>query len=266
LNRVVAFAAGFLRNCDLEIQEGPGQGLRFNTGGSAVSFVMGSSQQPEQLALKAMLAEGANFYDIGANVGFFTVIAARFLGPAGRIFCFEPLPTNHQQIRHNATLNGFTNIEIVETALGNIDGEASFWTSAEPTWGKLVSTGKVPDKMTGEIKVPVRRLDGIIAESGLVPPDAIKIDVEGAEVDVLLGAMETLRRYRPRLLIELHGTNAAVAELLSELDYKTTVVGDSASVIEAHWNASVAAIPAEAPWPAGLLAPCLEESAIGAST
>ena len=263
LRRVVGFAAGRLRNGDLEIQEGLGQGLRFNTGGSAASFVMGWSQQPEQLALRAMLSAGVAFYDVGANVGFFTIIAARLLGPAGRIFCFEPLPENYRQIRHNAMLNSFTNIEIIGTALGSFDGEASFWTSAEPTWGKLVSTGKVPDKMTGEIKVPVRRLDGIVAESRLPPPDAIKIDVEGAEVDVLLGATETLRRYRPRLLIELHGTNAAVAQLLSELEYKTAVVGDSASIIEAHWNASVVAIPSEAQWLDGLPARSLNGSAVG---
>ena len=266
LKRVVGFAAGKLRNCDLEIQEGLGQGLRFNTGGSAANFVTGSSQQREQLALRAILSAGAAFYDVGANVGFFTMIAARLLGPAGRIFCFEPLPENYRQIRHNAMLNSFTNVEIIETALGSFDGEASFWTSAEPTWGKLVSTGKVPDKMTGEIKVPVRRLDGIVTASGLPPPDAIKIDVEGAEVDVLLGAAETLRHYRPRLLIELHGTNAAVAELLTELKYKTAVIGDSASIIEAHWNASIVAIPSEAQWPAGLPAPSLKGSEVAVST
>src|SRR5262249_26379143 len=130
LGRFLSLAAREIRNCDLEIQEGPGRGLRFNTGGSAASFVMGSSQRLEQLTLKAMLGEGMTFFDVGANVGFFTVIAARILGRGGRIICFEPLPENFRQIQHNAMLNGFTNITIIETALGNLDGESSFWTSA----------------------------------------------------------------------------------------------------------------------------------------
>ena len=259
VNRLMTYAARGLHDCDLVIQHGLGRGLRFNTGDSAVSFVLGSSQRLEQLAFGALLKKGMAVYDVGANVGFFAIIAARIAGPGGTIFCFEPMPVNLRQIEHNANLNGFTNIRIVEGALGNIDGEARFWMSAEPTWGKLVSTGKLPDKMIGETTVSIRRLDGL----GLPPPDVIKIDVEGAEVDVLLGGIETLRKYRPRLLIELHGTNAAVAELLSALDYKTAVLGDSAPLTSAHWNAIVVAIPSEQDWPAGLSAPSAKESAIG---
>ena len=139
----------------------------------------------------------------------------------------------------------------------------SFWTSAEPTWGKLVGIGKIPDKMTGEIKVPIRRLDRIVAEVGLPSPDAIKIDVEEAEVEVLEGATETLRAHRPRLMIELHGNNAGVAELLSKLGYKTVVIGGNLPVTQAHWNASIVAIPVEAQWPAGLPVPSPEKRAIG---
>src|SRR5215469_6631118 len=257
LNQMVTLAARRIRNCDLDIQEGIGRGLRFNSGGSASSFALGSWQVVEQLALKAMLAPDMTIYDVGANVGFFSVIAARLLGPKGRVICFEPLPENFRQISHNAMLNGFTNIQVIEKALGNFDGEASFWTSGEPTWGKLVSTGKTPDKMTGEIMVPVRRLDGIVADNGLPTPDVIKIDVEGAEADVLAGAVEILRRNRPALLIELHGTNAAVAKLLTELGYKTAVLGDSAPIMQAHGNASIVAIASEAAWPSGL--PSLKE-------
>ena len=163
-------------------------------------------------------------------------------------------------------LNGFTNIDIIETALGSVDGEASFWTSAEPTWGKLVGIGKIPDKMTGAIKVPIRRLDRIVAEAGLPQPDVIKIDVEEAEVEVLEGAAETLRVHRPRLMIELHGNNAAVSELLSKLEYKTAVIGEDLPVTRAHWNASIVAIPVEAHWPAGLPMPSLEHDTVAATT
>jgi len=226
---------------------------------------MGSSQLPEQSALKTVLAESDNFYDIGANVGFFSVIGARLVGTSGKVFCFEPFPANSRQIKYNADLNGFENVQVIEVALGSIDAEAPFWVSAQPTWGKLASTGKMPDKLIREIRVKVRRLDALVEEGGLPAPDVIKIDVEGAEVDVLSGAIETLRRHRPRLVIELHGTNAAVGDLLSGLAYKTVVIGEAVPITQAHWNAQVIAIPCEEKWPIGLAAPPVTETAVGAS-
>jgi FkbM family methyltransferase len=252
LHHMVGLARSRLRNRDLEIQYGLGRGLRFNAGGSAAGYLLGTWQPSIQAALGILIREGATFYDVGANVGFFSVIGARLAGPAGKVVCFEPVPDNFRQIRHNAMLNGFSNIEVVETALGSVNGERPFWTSAEPTWGKLASTAKVPDKLTGEIKVAVKRLDGILASTDLRSPQVIKIDVEGAEVDVLSGALETLRACRPRLLIELHGTNAEVANFLSELDYKALTLGECAPIAGAHWNADVVAIPSDEEWPAGL--------------
>jgi FkbM family methyltransferase len=252
LRRMVGLARSKLRFRDLEIQHGLGKGLRFNAGGSAAAYLLGTWQPSMQVALGILIEEGETFYDVGANVGFFSVIGARLAGPAGKVVCFEPVPDNFQQIRHNAILNGFSNIEVVETALGSVDAELPFWTSAEPTWGKLANTARVPDQLTGEIKVAVKRLDGILADTDLRAPRVIKVDVEGAELEVLEGALETLRAYRPRLLIELHGTNAEVAKFLSELDYKAVTLGERASIVDAHWNADVVAIPSDEEWPAGL--------------
>jgi FkbM family methyltransferase len=252
LHQMVGLARDRLRSRDLEIQDGLGKGLRFNAGGSAAGYLLGTWQPSMQVALGNLIRDGETFYDVGANVGFFTVIGARLAGPAGKVVCFEPVPDNFRQIRHNAMLNNFTNIEVVETALGSADAELPFWTSAEPTWGKLAATATAPDKLIGEIKVAVKRLDSILGDADLRSPQVIKIDVEGAEVDVLSGALETLQAYRPRLLIELHGTNAEVAKFLSELDYKAVALGECASIIDAHWNADVVAIPTDEEWPAGL--------------
>jgi len=265
LNRGIAFAARRLRNCDLEIQKGVGQGLRFNAGGSAASYLTGTWQPRTQAALKALLAPGMTLYDIGANVGYFSVIGARLVGSHGAVVCFEPLAENFQQIRYNTELNGFSNIQLIEAALGKADGESLFWLSAEPTWGKLAGAGKEPDKMVGETSVLVRCLDKLVEEAKLPPPDVIKLDVEGAEVDVLEGALETIRRHRPRLLIELHGTNRAVAEILAELHYKVAVLGETTTIAEAHWNADVVAIPSGDSWPVGLLEYPVNGGTIGAT-
>lgn len=244
-NGWVKWMAARLHRYDTTIMRGVGAGLRFNTAGSAGSFVMGTHDPVTQVAIKSLLQPGMTFYDVGANVGFFSVIAARLVGPGGRVVAFEPLPANARAIRHNAELNGFTQIDAREQALGGSDGEASFMLSAEPTWGKLSSAGKAPDRHTGTTVVAVRRLDGLIEQEGLPPPDVMKIDVEGAELEMLAGAERTLRACRPVILMELHGTNREVAEKLAALNYTAAVLGAPGDIATAHWNANIIAAPAE---------------------
>ena len=125
------------------------------------------------------------------------------------------------------------------TALGKSEGEAAFWTSKQPTWGKLASVGKKPDKFAKEVKVRLRRLDSVVDELKLPPPALIKMDVEGSEIDVLEGARQTLERYRPTLLIEAHGTNAAIENFLVAIGYRVGVLGKNIPVAEAYWNAHI---------------------------
>jgi FkbM family methyltransferase len=148
-------------------------------------------------------------------------------------------------IEHNAKLNHFTHISVHEIALGNDDGEAMFLFSKNPSWGRLKTAGP-PASIIGEELVPVRCIDSL-ARDGLSIADVMKIDVEGAEVEVLEGARETLRSTRPILFIDLHGTNDRVAQLLRELDYDARVVGEGKRSIEnSRWDSQVIAIPAEA--------------------
>ena len=173
------------------------------------------------------------------------MLAARLVGPTGNVVCFEPFPENASQIDYNVALNRFTHVRVRKEALGNHDGIGRFLTSEEPTWGKLDSAGSEPSRMSGELQVTVRRMDSVVTE--LVPPDVIKIDVEGGELNVLSGAERTLREYRPILLIELHGTNAGVAEALERLGYRAGVLDSTLTITESPWYAYVIAVPAENP-------------------
>jgi FkbM family methyltransferase len=175
----------------------------------------------------------------------------RGFGPNGHFVAFEPVAANAQQIKHNAELNTFTHVRVREEALADEDGQAAFRASAESGWGKLAHVGAV-NQETAIIEVPVRKLDSVTAGGTLPRDHLIKIDVEGAEVDVLRGAVETLRAARPFLLVELHGTNAKVADLLLELDYQVGVLGSSASIRESPWYAQVLAWPSERCEAAGL--------------
>ncbi len=244
-DRLIRRVARTFRNRDNVIGRGFGQGLRFNTGDSHVGYVFGTTETDVQVALKSLVQPGMIIYDIGANVGFHAVCIARAVGKEGKVFCFEALPDNARKLEHNVALNGFTNIEVIVTALGNSDGEASFWLSEEPTWGKLVSVGTEPGRQSGQVNVKIRRLDGLIEEYNLPPPQLIKIDVEGAEIDVFEGARQTLKRYRPILVIEAHGTNSAIEKFLIEAGYRVGVIGNHQSVADSYWNAHLFAVPAE---------------------
>ncbi|HEY7328465.1 MAG TPA: FkbM family methyltransferase [Gemmataceae bacterium] len=242
--RLFDFVANHVRRQDGTIQQGRGRGLRFNCGGANAGYLLGTSEPDMQEALHHLLRPGMSFYDIGANVGFFTILAAKLVGPTGRVVAFEPVNANAHWLEHNLKLNGFHHVFIRQMALGNQDGEAAFRVSAESTWGKLAYTGPV-NQETAVIQVPIRSLDKLHANGELPRPDLLKIDVEGAEVDVLRGSAETLRAVRPLLLIELHGTNADVADLLSGLQYRVQVLGSRASILESPWYAQIFAWPSE---------------------
>jgi FkbM family methyltransferase len=237
--------ANRMRNRDGVIQQGAGKGLRFNVGASNAGHMLGTSEPGLQAAFELFVGRGMTVFDVGANVGFYSTISARLVGPSGSVVAFDPLPTNTRMVAHNATLNSFANVSIQELALGKEDGEAKFVISSNPNWGTLASVG-VPGAVVGEQEVRIARLDTLIRQAAVPPPDLMKIDVEGAEVDVLEGATETLKTSRPTLFIDLHSTNAPVEHLLNRHDYEARVLGGGgAKLTDAEWCAEVIAVPRE---------------------
>ena len=244
LRPAVNWAANRFRYQDDVIQQGEGRGLRFNVGGANAGYMLGTAEPAMQAAIAALVKPGMVVYDVGANVGFFSMIAARLVGSKGRVVSFEPLPINAERCAHNAGLNTFDHVTVRTDALGTENGSASFFTSSVPTLGKLTKFGP-PDEVQTEITVSVRKLDTVIDEVGLPKPDFIKMDVEGAEVDVLEGASRTIAIARPLFLIELHGTNEAIARTLEKQKYVTHVLGSHDNIRVARWSAHVIAVPQE---------------------
>jgi FkbM family methyltransferase len=219
VRRLFEWASRRLNNQEQVISRGAGKGLRFNPGGSNAGYALGTSEPYVQDALVALLRPGMTAYDIGANVGFLSLILARLVGPGGRVVCFEPLPGNVEMIERNARSNGFGQVTVRREAAGASDGNARFMVGPETVSSKLASVANPGDSFVGETEVSVRSLDSVRAVDGVPAPDFIKIDAEGAEADVLAGATETLNSARPLMLIELHGTDEAVAAVLSAHRY-----------------------------------------------
>lgn len=255
LRRICAWGARWVKGQDAVILRGAGQGLRFNVAASHSAFILGNHESEVQEFLTKILRPGTVYFDVGANVGFFAVIAARLLGAEGRVICFEPLPQNARQIEYNANLNDFSNIAVRCEALGGSNRLEIFKTSDEPTWGMLSTVGKDPDRASGEISVAVRTLDSLCVPGGLPDPDLIQVDIEGAEAEFLAGAQQTILRKRPILIIELHATNQPVATILDRYGYVYAVLGSSESVREVSWDANIVAVPQERSDLVGVICP-----------
>ena len=233
------------REMDAKIIDGAGAGLSFNVGNSRASYLLGTPKSELQDVMSLFLKPGMVVYDIGSNVGFQACIAARLVGPSGSVYCFEPVPSNVAQIEYNARLNGFKNIVTRSMALGRIDCTERFLLSAECTWGALASATDHIAEPIGEMEVEVRQLDSLREKDSLPAPDWVKMDVEGAEIDVLAGAMQTLKQSRPILVIELHRTNHEIAAQLRSLGYYFACLDSPDSVETVDGIPNIIAIPEE---------------------
>lgn len=151
----------------------------------------------------------AVIYDIGANIG----IASLYLGdryPKARLYAFEPVPVNFELCQLNC--RNLPRAEAFPWAVGSRSGDAAFSFSEDDLRaGRLRGVGTPPDgRIEKQIQVPVFSIADLVAQKQLAPPDLIKIDVEGAELEVLKGMGEQARCVR-RMLIETHGPDVYAA-------------------------------------------------------
>jgi len=189
----------------IRIPEGLGKGLwmyadpRFELG-----YTNGDHEPWIQDLLKSELRPGDCYYDVGAHAGFFSIIAARFVGPTGQIVTFEPDPANAAALRANIARNGITQIAVVEAAVWSSPGEVTFERASDASNRTQGHVTSMMDSRLAQISVPAVRLDDIVFEARNPAPHLIKMDVEGAEWGALQGASRLLSEVRPKLLCEVH--------------------------------------------------------------
>jgi FkbM family methyltransferase len=241
----LSILGNFIRNRDGVIPTGFARGFNFNVGDSIAGYLLGTVEPHVQAAIAQLVQPGMIAYDLGANVGFFSLILAKAVGTKGRVIAFEPVSKNATRIAYNAQLNDLANIVVRTEAISAADGAAAFEPGNFSTMGKLHNQTLTLSATAREI--PVRSLDSLIAAGDILPPNFIKVDIEGAEVDCLHGAATTLRQMRPLLLIELHNTNDAIARLLSSAKYESLVLGSDQTIIKGHWNVQIVGYPSERP-------------------
>jgi len=178
-------------------------------------------------------------WDIGGYTGYFSAIMSRQSGQP--VYCFEPLPMNRKLIRKQSELNSNVQIVVVPCALGSNDGYADFLIMPEPSMGKLaISTFQKDASPEKKVKVPVTTIDEVVKSRKVPPPNLLKIDVEGAEFQVLLGGEQILREYRPKILLEIHGCTEDIKlfELLAKYRYSCTIIETNKLLKEGNYPMS----------------------------
>lgn len=193
------------------IKAGPLKGCRW-TLYSGIRFVRGDFEPKKTAAVVANLHPGDVFWDIGGNVGYFSVIASRAVGETGRVVTLEPSPVNLAFLRQNLKWNNCQNVELLAMAAGPKEDRLRLDTST--------GRGTHHIDQEGDTVVAVDSVDGLIAK-GRPVPSFIKIDVEGFEESVLDGMAETLRTARPLLLLAVHSPEieSRTRERLAEVGY-----------------------------------------------
>lgn len=227
--------AGFFRKCVVKlklvlrpeahskIKNGLGFGLTWTHKVSDMRYLLGEYEPELATWLKSKMEQGYSFIDIGANAGYFSLLAAKYsASKEQRIIAVEPIKENLELIRNHIALNNLSRIEVLSIAVADTDRVVEFSSSpnlAANTYNETSSLHKTSPKISIEAKC----LDSI-CDNLQLKKFVVKIDVEGVELDVLKGAKNTLLTHKPELMLATHechskGVERDCIDFLKSLNY-----------------------------------------------
>jgi FkbM family methyltransferase len=221
---------------DLEVLIAPREQI------SQAVYVSGLYEPSTSLMLRRLLHEGDTFIDVGANIGLFSMLASRWIGSSGLVLSLEPSRRECDRLREHIAHNRLDNVRVFQVAAGRHGSEALLHVADERHSGlnTLKSAFMYPDVTESHAeRVRVVTLDDLVEQQRVSKTDVIKIDVEGSECEVLMGARRLLERDRPVVILEIAGEAAsrehegrvAVEMLLRSLGYAFAALdGDQATI------------------------------------
>lgn len=200
----------------LPILQGKLKGMKWTAGSFNHGCWLGTYERGIRVKLEKTVRETDIVYDIGAHVGYYTLLFSKIVGNSGRVFSFEPLKRNLIYLGKHLKINRITNVSVVEAAVSDSAGTQFFEVGKSHSMGHLSPEGGVGEK------VCVLTLDEFIFGSKNPVPQCIKIDVEGAETLVLKGAKRVLSEFHPIIFLAAHGYRKRdeCRDFLTALDYK----------------------------------------------
>lgn len=192
-------------------------------GGGSVYFNL---VEPEQTSVFVEnLADGDVFFDVGANVGYYTVLGSRLVGRKGLVVAFEPLARNLSHLYNHIDINNLQNVSIIPAACSDEISLAAFSTGPNNAMGHLIDGSNSNNGMP--MLVPTVTLDAVVERLGVIPK-VLKIDVEGAELSVLRGASSRILPAKPKIFLSLHSEilRTDCLEYLRKFGYEFEPLGE----------------------------------------
>jgi FkbM family methyltransferase len=186
--------------------------------------------------LQQQVKTGMHILDIGAHIGLFSACSSQLAGSTGKIICFEPTPGTYSILKNTLRLNHCANVIARQAAVSDKEGTATFYVSHTAGCN---SNSLVKNKSGNQLSaydVQLVTIDSIVAEYG-IHPALIKIDAEGAELDVLKGGIKTFKNIKPVLILGLHpafitqkgDSLETIWDLLESVLYKIKIDGNEMS-------------------------------------
>ncbi len=179
----------------LPILQGKLRGKKWIVGSGQHGYWLGSYEYEKQLLFQQIIKEGSVVYDLGANSGFYTILASVLVGDFGKVVAFEPHPRNLSYLGEHLRSNHIQNTIVIDAAVSDCTGFIQFNGDG--------FIGHISDQ--GELQVKTISLDELIDTNQIPPPNFLKIDIEGAEMLALCGAKSMLIKIHPTILLATHG-------------------------------------------------------------
>ena len=211
------------------VLSGPLQGWQWLPQSGNHAYWLGRHEKDYVDAFADAIKPGDTVLDIGAQAGYFTLVASRRVGEKGKAIAFEPFPQNTAFIKAHCKLNNCNNVTLLEAAVGGSKSTRTFQ-SASVFMGHLSDSPASEEETESEddLTVDVVTLDDLIEDNQFLVPNVMKIDTEGMEYWVLQGGKKLIQENRPVLFIATHGkkNQGRTLQLLKDWGYEIEMVGN----------------------------------------
>ncbi|GAB4580853.1 MAG: hypothetical protein Fur0022_35960 [Anaerolineales bacterium] len=187
--------AGFLIQLDMQTEK---------------DYWLGNYETQLENAIRRWVQPGRLVYDVGANIGYISLLFAQILGKTGQVFAFEALPANVERLKTNIALNHLqAQIKVIHSAIVDTPASVPFLVHPSNGMGKVAGSAGRKEHYLEQILVPGTSLDHFVYDLGNPPPQVVKMDIEGGETLALPGMRRLLTEIHPLIFLELHGESAA---------------------------------------------------------
>ncbi len=214
IGRILRWVLGLIPNATvLPIIQGSMRGKRWIVGSANHGCWLGSYEYPIRKLFEKLVSEGDVVYDIGAHVGYYTLLASGLVGEKGFVVAFEPFPGNLVFLKQHLTINGANNTSVIEGVVLDFDGESKIREGPNSFESTVDSKGR--------LSVQAYSIDSFVFKKKNRIPSIIKMDIEGSEFAALKGAVQTLKKNKPLIFLSTHGpkVHKECCSFLGELGY-----------------------------------------------